>query len=167
VTKSKVLDKDGIPIIVSAILNHRVRDPVKYQYNIENPLVYLENQVSAVIKDIASNHQYLELKTEAENITMEATSKIQDLSEACGIRVERLNLSDLSYAPEIAQQMLVKQQAMAHIEARKMIVDSSISIVNDILKKMHLDEEAKNKAAVNLLTVLVSNTGAQNVVNLN
>ena len=167
INKSKVLDKDGNPIIVSAILNYFVEDPIKYTYNIEDPLVFLENQSSAVIKDITSKYSYNELKNEANDITLEATSKIQNLCQTSGIRIDRLNFTDLSYAPEIAGQMLVKQQAMAHIEARKMIVDSSITIVKDILEKLDLDKETKNKAAVNLLTVLVSNTGAQNVVNLN
>lgn len=167
INKSKVLDKDGNPIIVSAMLNFFVEDPIKFRYNIQDPVVFLEHQTSAVIKDIASKYSYNELKTETNELTTEAVKKIQDLVEICGIKIQRMNLTDLSYAEEIAQKMLVKQQAMANIEARKMIVESSITIVDEIVKKMDLDKETKNKVAVNLLTVLVSNSGPQNVVNLN
>lgn len=166
-SKSKVLDKDGNPIILAAILNYHVKDPVKFTYNVNEPLTFLENQASSCVKDIASKYRYDELKSESKTITLEVIANIQKLVQETGIEICGLNLSDLSYAPEIAQQMLVKQQAVAHIEARKMIVDSSVAIVNEILEKLDMDKESKNKAAINLLTVLVSNSGAHNVVNLN
>lgn len=167
IDKATVLDKHGNPVIVSAMLTFFVNDPVKFVYNCDDPLAFLSNQASACIKDIASKYSYDELKNETADITIEATDKIQKLCEMSGIKIERLNLIDLSYSKEIAQAMLVKQQALAHIEARKVIVDSSITIVKDILDKMELDEKSRNKAAVNLLTVLVSNSGTQNVISLN
>jgi hypothetical protein len=170
--KSKVVDKDGNPIVVSAILNYFVEDPIKYVYNVQEIETYLENQASTVIKNISSKYSYDELKNEAEDITNIAVKKIQELVEVCGIRIEILNFNDLSYAPEIAQQMLVKQQAQAHVEARVMIVNSAVSIIEDTLNKLedlNLDLSAgtKEKIVINLMTVLSSNSGAQNVVNLN
>jgi regulator of protease activity HflC (stomatin/prohibitin superfamily) len=168
--KSKVVDKDGNPIFVSAMLNYTVEDPVKFTYTVDNPKTFIENQACAVLKDIASNYSYSELKNETEIFTSSSVKKIQEYVNICGIKIERLNITDLSYAPEIAQQMLVKQQALAHIEARTTIVNSAISIIDDVLEKLkkhYLEKSTKEQIVVNLMTVLSSNSGAQNVVNLN
>ena len=67
--------------------------------------------------------------------------------------------------------MLQRQQASAIIDARKMIVDGAVGMVEMALERLakngtvELDEERKAAMVSNLLVVLCRNRDAQPVVN--
>ena len=67
--------------------------------------------------------------------------------------------------------MLQRQQASAIIDARKMIVDGAVGMVEMALERLNegelveLDEERKAAMVSNLLVVLCGNHDAQPIVN--
>ena len=73
--------------------------------------------------------------------------------------------------PEIASAMLQRQQAAAIIDARAMIVDGAVGMVELALKQLEnsdmveLDDERKAAMISNLLVVLCANHDAQPIVN--
>ena len=68
----------------------------------------------------SSQHRHgLSLKTEAAQVSRELKDVLQDRLAHAGVKVLAFNLTDLSYAPEIAQAMLVRQQAEAMVKAQK------------------------------------------------
>ena len=77
----------------------------------------------------------------------------------------------LSTSDEMAAVMLQRQQASAIIDARKMIVDGAVGMVEMALERLNngglvtLDEERKAAMVSNLLVVLCGNRDAQPVVN--
>ena len=82
-----------------------------------------------------------------------------------------MRITHLSYDPEIAAAMLQRQQASAIIDARKMIVDGAVGMVEMALNHLsengvvELDEERKAAMVSNLLVVLCGNRDAQPIVN--
>ncbi len=80
-------------------------------------------------------------------------------------------ITHLAYAPEIAAAMLQRQQATAIIDARQMIVEGAVGMVEMALAKLNenkiinLDEERKAAMVSNLLVVLCGNKDAQPIVN--
>ena len=96
---------------------------------------------------------------------------IQDRVEEAGIQIVDARITYLAYAPEIAAAMLQRQQASAVIDARKMIVDGAVGMVEMALERLNengiveLDEERKAAMVSNLLVVLCGNKDAQPVVN--
>ena len=81
-----------------------------------------------------------------------------------------VQLADLNYAPEIAQQMLIKQQADAYVKAKEAIVESSVSIVEEVLERMkplNLSSATQDKMVLNLLTVIASGNSTQPTLPLN
>ena len=97
--------------------------------------------------------------------------EIQDKVEDAGLEILEARITYLAYAPEIAAVMLQRQQASAIIDARKMIVDGAVSMVEMALAKLNendvvkLDEERKAAMVSNLLVILCGNKDAQPVVN--
>ena len=76
----------------------------------------------------------------------------------------------MNYAPEIAQQMLIKQQADAYVKAKEAIVESSVSIVEEVLERMkplNLSSATQDKMVLNLLTVIASGNSTQPTLPLN
>ena len=96
---------------------------------------------------------------------------LQEKVETAGLEILETRITYLAYAPEIAAVMLQRQQASAIVDARKMIVDGAVSIVEMALEKLNennvveLDEERKAAMVSNLLVVLCGNRDAQPVVN--
>ena len=163
----KVLDARGNPIIISGVVVAQITNPVKAAMTIDDPHTYVVDQAKVVLKQMASQYPYEadddvdepSLKTEALSIASEMTRALQMRIEATGMRVLSFSLSDLSYAPEIASAMLVKQQANALIQARKMIVAGAVDIAHSAVVQLEsrgvgLSDSEKARMVTNLLSVI-------------
>jgi Tat protein translocase TatB subunit len=108
---------------------------------------------------------------ELKKYTGAASEEIQKNVAEAGIEVVEARITYLAYAPEIAAVMLQRQQASAIIDARKMIVDGAVGMVEMALDRLNenkvveLDDERKAAMVSNLLVVLCGNRDAQPIVN--
>ena len=111
------------------------------------------------------------LRGSSEVVARRIRNEIQDRVNEAGIEIVEARITYLAYAPEIAAVMLQRQQASAIIDARKMIVDGAVGMVEMALERLsekdvvQLDEERKAAMVSNLLVVLCGNHDAQPVVN--
>ena len=111
------------------------------------------------------------LRGSSETVAARIREEIQARVHEAGIEVVEARITHLAYAPEIAAVMLQRQQASAIIDARKMIVDGAVGMVEMALDHLsqnqivELDEERKAAMVSNLLVVLCGNHDAQPVVN--
>ena len=111
------------------------------------------------------------LRGSSEVVAARIRDEIQKNVAEAGIEVVEARITYLAYAPEIAAVMLQRQQASAIIDARKMIVDGAVGMVEMALdrlsenKVVELDDERKAAMVSNLLVVLCGNRDAQPIVN--
>ena len=111
------------------------------------------------------------LRGSSEVVAARIRDEIQKRVNDAGLEVVEARITYLAYAPEIAAVMLQRQQASAIIDARKMIVDGAVGMVEMALQRLNdngmvnLDEERKAAMVSNLLVVLCGNRDAQPVVN--
>src|SRR6202044_575685 len=90
---------------------------------------------------------------------------------AGSMHVIEARITRLSYAPEIAQVMLQRQQASAVVASRSGIVEGAVGMVQMALTRLaeddivELDEERKAAMVSNLLVVLCGDRGTQPIVN--
>lgn len=109
------------------------------------------------------------LKKESDEVTDAFIIELQEAVNPAGIQVLGVRLNDLTYAPEIAQAMLMRQQALALIDARKTIVEGAVEIVRDAIGKLNeaeleLGAAERDDLVSNLLVVLCSGERAQPVL---
>ena len=111
------------------------------------------------------------LRGSSEIVASRIRAEIQSRVEDAGLEILEARITYLAYAPEIAAVMLQRQQASAIIDARKMIVDGAVGMVEMALERLNegelveLDEERKAAMVSNLLVVLCGNHDAQPIVN--
>ena len=108
-------------------------------------------------------------KVECDEVTTAMITELQDAVNPSGIRVLGVRLNDLTYAPEIAQAMLMRQQALALIDARKTIVEGGVEIVRDAVGQladagMEMSKSQTEQLMSNLLVVICSGERAAPVV---
>ena len=88
-----------------------------------------------------------------------------------GVEVLDARIGHLAYAPEIASAMLQRQQAEAVLQARQVIVEGAVGMVQMAIERLERDGvvelNTENRAELvnNLLVVLTSERGAQPTLN--
>ncbi|MBA4031055.1 MAG: hypothetical protein C0478_09205 [Planctomyces sp.] len=173
-----VVEKNGNPVLISAVVIYRVEDTIKAALDVADYHRFLSDQAGAVVKRVSSLFPYESadasiacLKKESDVVTAEYVRELQEAVNPAGIRVLGVRLNDLTYAPEIAQAMLMRQQAMALIDARKTIVEGAVEIVKDAVSQLQaagfdLDAGDRDQLISNLLVVLCSGERAQPVLSV-
>jgi regulator of protease activity HflC (stomatin/prohibitin superfamily) len=177
--KQKINDSMGNPIEIGIIVIWKVVDCAKAAFAVENYFEFLSIQSDSALRTIVRKYPYdcpeddtkLSLRGDAQEISESLKAEIQSKVNMAGLEIIEAKITHLAYSQEIAAAMLQRQQAAAIIDARKMIVDGAVSMVqmaieqlkeNDVLE---LDEERKAAMVSNLLVVLCGNKDAQPIVN--
>lgn len=169
--RTTVADGNGNPIVIAAVVTYRYVNSKKVTLDIEDAHGFVKTQAMAVLKQVASKYPYESpdghsLKAEAQAIGAEMVALLQSKVDAAGTEVLAFELSDLSYAPEIAQSMLVRQQAQALVDARKIVVEGAVEIVYEAInqldaKGLGLAESERSRLVSNLLTVICGEAKVQ------
>ncbi len=185
--KQKINDALGNPVEIGIAVTWRVIDTAKAVFNVDNYKEYLSLQCDGALRDIVRIYPYDvspgvdttgdgeadegSLRGSSDVVADRIRQKIQSKVENAGIEVLEARITHLAYAPEIAPAMLQRQQASAIIDARTMIVDGAVGMVEMALEMLNekeivkLDEERKAAMVSNLLVVLCGNKDAQPIVN--
>jgi regulator of protease activity HflC (stomatin/prohibitin superfamily) len=174
----KVNDADGNPIEMAAVVVWQVADTAKSVYDVEDIVAFVATQAETAVRHIAGSYPYdargesrLSLRENAEEITSRMSAEIAERVTLGGVAVVESRITRLSYAPEIAQAMLRRQQADAVVDARRRVVEGAVGMVRLALDQLaeeelvELDEERKAAMVSNLLVVLCSESATQPVVN--
>lgn len=179
--KQKINDKLGNPIIIGIVVVWRVQNTVKALFNVDDYVDYLSNQCDAALRNTVRLYPYdstddatgdeTSLRGSSQEIAEKLRTQIQEKVEHAGLEVMEAHITNLAYAPEIAAAMLQRQQASAIVDARQLIVDGAVGMVEMALSKLDenhvvaLDDERKAAMVSNLLVVLCGNRDAQPIVN--
>ena len=167
-----LIEKNGSPILVSAILNYRISNPIKYIVAADAKTEVVMNMVEGAIRDGCKSVALIsdtenDLRKHSDVVSEEIKKKVKEQVLKYGISINSIKITEANYAPEIIQQMLMKQQAQAYIQARSQVVEGAVGIIEETIKKLpNLSKEAQEKVVVNLLTTLTSNNSVQPVVQL-
>jgi regulator of protease activity HflC (stomatin/prohibitin superfamily) len=174
---SKVNDRDGNPIEISAVVVWRVVNTAEALFEVDDFEDYVAVQSEAALRNLASRHPYdshddeISLRGNTIQVCEQLKLDIQERLDKAGVDVIEARISHLAYAPEIAAAMLQRQQAQAVVAARTKIVEGAVGMVQmalDQLKQdgvIELDEERKAAMVSNLLVVLCGDRSTQPVVN--
>lgn len=185
--RQKINDCLGNPVEIGIAVTWRIQDTAKAVFNVDNYKEFLSLQCDTALRNIVRIYPYDiapnvdttgdgiadegSLRGSSETVAARIRDEIQERVREAGIEVVEARITHLAYAPEIAAVMLQRQQASAIIDARKMIVDGAVGMVEMALEHLNesqivtLDEERKAAMVSNLLVVLCGNHEAQPIVN--
>ena len=176
--RQKINDQLGNPIVIGIVVIWKVVNTAKAVFSVDNFKEFLSIQCDSALRDIVSLYPYdstddneKSLRGSSHEIAGRLKEEIQLKVEAAGLEIIEARITHLSYAQEIAAAMLQRQQASAIVDARQMIVEGAVGMVEMALAKLsdndivQLDEERKAAMVSNLLVVLCGNRDAQPVVN--
>lgn len=185
--RQKVNDCLGNPIEIGIAVTWRVIDTAKAVFSVDNYKEYLSLQCDSALRNIVRVYPYDvaenidttgdgiadegSLRGSSEIVAARIRDEIQKMVTEAGLEVIEARITYLAYAQEIAAVMLQRQQASAIIDARKMIVEGAVGMVEMALEHLNqkniveLDEERKAAMVSNLLVVLCGSHDAQPIIN--
>ena len=177
--KQKINDQMGNPIIIGIVVIWKVANTAKAVFNVDNYKEYLSIQCDSALRnivrlypyDVAADGEEKSLRGSSQEIAENLKQEIQKRVDIAGLEIAEARITHLAYAPEIAAVMLQRQQASAVIDARKMIVEGAVGMVEMALDKLSereivdLDNERKAAMVSNLMVVLCGNKDPQPIVN--
>ena len=174
---SKVNDRDGNPIDISAIVVWRVVNTAHAMFEVDDYEDFVEVQSEAALRNLATRHPYdsedheMSLRGSTAEVCSQLKQDIQERLDKAGVEVIEARISHLAYSPEIAAAMLQRQQAQAVVAARTKIVEGAVGMVQMALDRLakenvvELDGERRAAMVSNLLVVLCSDRHTQPVIN--
>lgn len=174
---SKVNDRDGNPIEISAVVVWKVVNTAEALFEVDDYEHFVEVQSEAALRNLATRHPYdsedhaISLRGNSVEVCDQLQRDIQERLDKAGVSVIEARISHLAYAQEIAAAMLQRQQAQAVVAARRKIVDGAVGIVQLAMERLandkivELNPERRAAMVSNLLVVLCSDRHTQPVVN--
>ena len=181
---SKVNDARGNPIEIAAVVVWRVTDTARAVFGVDNFIDYVQTQSESAVRQLARSYPYdafdeadvTTLIGDTSEVNENLLVELQERADDAGVEILETRITDLAYAPEIAEAMLRRQQAAAIVAARAKIVEGAVLMVRDAVKGLEegdegqhsiaLDSDRKATFAANLMTVIASDQPTNPVVNV-
>ncbi len=181
---SKVNDANGNPIEIAAVVVWRVTDTARAVFGVDDFTSYVETQSESAVRQLARSYPYDNFEDDDVTTLIGDTSEVnedlmvelQERASEAGVEIIESRITDLAYAPEIAEAMLRRQQASAIVAARMKIVEGAVLMVQEAIAALErgsdghesipLDNDRKATFASNLMTVIASDNPTAPVVNV-
>ncbi len=181
---SKVNDANGNPIDIAAVVVWRVTDTARAKFGVDDFVNYVHTQSESAVRQLARSYPYdnfddtdvITLIHDTSEVNENLLVELQERGDAAGIEILEARITDLAYAPEIAEAMLRRQQASAIVAARAKIVEGAVLMVREAIEALEegtdekdaipLDADRKATFAANLMTVIASDQPTNPVVNV-
>ena len=164
-----LVDSTGNPILVRALLEFAVEDPASLYIATNASLGVLFNQAEQVVREACTRYPLLgdkghDIRSLTHEIGAGMLADLQPDASVFGVVVQRIVIVEARYSPNIAAQMLMKQQAAAMVNARKEIVAGALNIVRDTLAEFpSLSEPSRERLVGSMLITLTSMQAADRV----
>jgi regulator of protease activity HflC (stomatin/prohibitin superfamily) len=181
---SKVNDANGNPIEIAAVVVWRVTDTARAVFGVDDFTSYVETQSESAVRQLARSYPYdnfedddvTTLIGDTSEVNVDLMVELQERASEAGVEIIESRITDLAYAPEIAEAMLRRQQASAIVAARMKIVEGAVLMVQEAIAALErgsdghdsipLDNDRKATFASNLMTVIASDNPTAPVVNV-
>ncbi len=181
---SKVNDANGNPIDIAAVVVWRVTDTARAVFGVDDFTSYVHTQSESAVRQLARSYPYdsfdeadvTTLIGDTSEVNHDLLAELQERVTDAGVEILEARITDLAYAPEIAEAMLRRQQAAAIVAARAKIVEGAVLMVREAIEALEegtgdhdpipLDSDRKATFASNLMTVIASDHPTTPVVNV-
>jgi regulator of protease activity HflC (stomatin/prohibitin superfamily) len=183
-TSSKVNDANGNPIHIAAVVVWRVVDSARATFGVDDFVDYVHIQSESAVRQMARAYPYESFEDEdattligePAEVNAHLARELQERADAAGVEILEARVTDLSYAAEVAEAMLRRQQASAIVAGRAKIVEGAVGMVREALRALEegaegvapveLSADRRASFAANLMTVIASDSPTTPIVNV-
>ena len=119
--RQSVITKDNVSISINAVLYFQIFNPEKSVYGVENLYEAIEKLTQTTLRQLIGKLELQETLTSRDKINTELRETIDSASDKWGVKVNRIELQDITPPSDI--QAAMDKQMKAEREKRAMIYD--------------------------------------------
>lgn len=147
-----VITKDNVTMQIDTVVYFQVTDPVRYVFEIANPISAIENLTATTLRNIIGELDLDETLTSRDLINTKMRSILDEATDKWGIKVNRVELKNIMPPEDI--QVAMEKQMRAERERRESILQAEGNKASSILQaegekqSAILRAEAKKEAMI-------------------
>ena len=147
-----VITKDNVTMRIDTVVFYQITDSKSYTYNVENPIMAIENLTATTLRNIIGDMELDETLTSREVINTKMRAALDIATDPWGIKVNRVELKNIM--PPAAIQEAMEKQMKAERERREAILIAEGEKKSAILRaegqkeSMVLQAEGDKEAAI-------------------
>ena len=127
-----VITKDNVTMQIDTVVYYRITDPVRYTFEIANPITAIENLTATTLRNIIGELDLDETLTSRDIINTKMRVILDEATDKCGIKVIRVELKNIMPPQDI--QVAMEKQMRAERERRESILQAEGEKQSSILK---------------------------------
>jgi len=136
-----VITKDNVTMQIDTVVYFQVTDPVRYVFEIANPISAIENLTATTLRNIIGELDLDETLTSRDLINTKMRSILDEATDKWGIKVNRVELKNIMPPHDI--QVAMEKQMRAERERRESILQAEGNKASSILQA-----EGEKQAAI-------------------
>ncbi|HBH0481641.1 TPA: SPFH/Band 7/PHB domain protein [Clostridioides difficile] len=117
-----VITKDNVTMQIDTVVYYKVTDPVRYVFEIANPIVAIENLTATTLRNIIGELDLDETLTSRDIINVKMRTILDEATDKWGIKVNRVELKNIMPPQDI--QVAMEKQMRAERERREAILQA-------------------------------------------
>lgn len=147
-----VITKDNVTMRIDTVVFYQITDSKSYTYNVENPIMAIENLTATTLRNIIGDLELDETLTSRETINTKMRASLDVATDPWGIKVNRVELKNI--IPPQAIQDAMEKQMKAERERREAVTraegekTATILVAQGKKESAILDAEAEKQAAI-------------------
>ncbi len=147
-----VITKDNVTMQIDTVVYYRITDPVRYTFEIANPITAIENLTATTLRNIIGELDLDETLTSRDIINTKMRVILDEATDKWGIKVNRVELKNIMPPHDI--QVAMEKQMRAERERREAILQAEGSKSAKILQaegekqSAILNAEARKEAMI-------------------
>ena len=127
-----VITKDNVTMQIDTVVYFQVTDPVRYVFEIANPISAIENLTATTLRNIIGELDLDETLTSRDLINTKMRSILDEATDKWGIKVNRVELKNIMPPQDI--QVAMEKQMRAERERREAILQAEGNKASSILQ---------------------------------
>ena len=117
-----VITKDNVTMQIDTVIYFQITDPKLYTYGVEYPMSAIENLTATTLRNIIGELELDQSLTSRDTINAKMRSILDEATDPCGIKVNRVELKNILPPREIQNAM--EKQMKAERERRESILQA-------------------------------------------
>ncbi len=115
-----VITKDNVAMQIDTVIYYRITDPIKFMYEISNPLAAIENLAATTLRNIIGELDLDETLTSRDTINNKLNITLDEATDPWGIKITRVELKNIIPPRDIQDAM--ERQMRAERQKRESIL---------------------------------------------
>jgi regulator of protease activity HflC (stomatin/prohibitin superfamily) len=157
------ITRDNVTVRVDAVVYFRVVDPIKATINVQNYMFAISQQAQTSLRSIIGQSEMDQLLSERDSVNRELRRIIDEPTEGpWGIRVERVELKDVSLPEQMKRSMSRQAEAERERRARIITADGESQASKRLAAAAHVMARDPAALQLRLLQTVVEVAGEKN-----